>query len=56
VIPQLTDGEWYYLSNSEASGGKGGVGALRFATYGDLIDYEMNLTGTNRSAYNTNAF
>jgi len=44
VIPHPTDGGWYYTSNSESS--NGGVGTLRFASNGDVIEYDRTLEGT----------
>jgi len=44
VIPHPTDGGWYYTSNSESS--NGGVGTLRFASNGDVIEYDRTLRDT----------
>eukprot|EP01083_Nonionella_stella_P293344 997598_1 len=49
VVPHPSDGGWYYLSNSEANNGNGGVGALRFDASGAVIGYEMILRGTSRN-------
>ena len=38
-------GGWYYLSNSETSGG--GVGAFRYNANGDVMNYEMILTASS---------
>ena len=38
-------GGWYYMSNSETSGG--GVGAFRFNANGDVMNYEMILTASS---------
>lgn len=40
------DGGWVYVSNSEVAGGQGGVGALRFARDGRLVDAYRILAGT----------
>ena len=43
----LRDGGWIYVSNSERKEkGKGGVGALRFDQFGNLVAYSMILNGT----------
>lgn len=43
----LKDGGWIYVSNSERKEkGKGGVGALRFDNLGNVLAYNMILTGT----------
>ena len=42
-------GGWIYVSNSEGDNGQGGVGAITFNADGDIIDYKMLLTGTNRN-------
>mmetsp|Transcript_25687 Transcript_25687/g.83271 ORF Transcript_25687/g.83271 Transcript_25687/m.83271 type:complete len:818 (-) Transcript_25687:15-2468(-) len=41
-------GGWAYASNAERTSG-GGVGAIRFDAKGDVIEYEMILTGTRRN-------
>ena len=41
-----TDG-WVYASNSESS--SGGVGAIYFNSQGEVIDYKMLLSGTQRN-------
>ena len=38
---------WVYLSNSESS--SGGVGALYFDSHGQVINYKMLLSGTERN-------
>ena len=40
------DGGWVYVSNAERGGGNGGVGALRFAPDGSLVDAYSVLSGT----------
>jgi hypothetical protein len=40
-------GGWIYVSNSEVNLTRGGVGALKFDRYGNLINYDMLLTGTS---------
>ena len=43
----LDDGGWIYVSNSErVEQGEGGVGALRFDKDGNILSYDMILTGT----------
>lgn len=42
-------GGWVYVSNSEMSGGAGGVGALSFGANGDLRDAYSILQGTSRN-------
>jgi len=42
-------GGWIYMSNSEMGSAQGGVGALKFDSKGDVIDYRMLLRGTNRN-------
>ncbi|MGD8572115.1 MAG: DUF839 domain-containing protein [Gammaproteobacteria bacterium] len=42
-------GGWIYVSNSEMSGGAGGVGALVFGVNGDLRDAYSILEGTSRN-------
>lgn len=42
-------GGWIYVSNSEMSGGAGGVGALSFGANGDLRDAYPILQGTSRN-------
>ena len=42
-------GGWIYVSNSEADNGQGGVGAITFNAEGNVMDYKMLLTGTNRN-------
>ena len=49
IIPHPSDGGWYYVSNSEANSGSGGVRALRFDASGNVIGYERVLTGTSRN-------
>lgn len=46
-----TDGTtgWYYCSNSEDGFGGGGVGCIEFEANGEVIGYEMVLTGTSRN-------
>jgi len=43
------DGGWIYVSNSEMSRGKGGVGSLCFAKDGKLIDAYTILNNTSRN-------
>jgi len=43
------DGGWIYVSNSEMSRGKGGVGSLCFAKDGKLIDAYSILNNTSRN-------
>lgn len=43
------DGGWIYVSNSEVSGGGGGVGAIRFSAQGDIVDAYSILEGTSRN-------
>jgi len=43
------DKGWIYVSNSELSNEKGGVGALRFDQHGKMIDVYSILGGTNRN-------
>lgn len=40
---------WVYVSNSEVSNSKGGVGALYFNSDGQVIEYRMLLSGTSRN-------
>ncbi len=42
-------GEWIYVSNSETSNGGGGVGALHFDLWGNVIDAYGILAGTSRN-------
>lgn len=44
-----SDGGWIYVSNSEISGSGGGVGALRFAPDGTLVDAYPILQNTSRN-------
>lgn len=44
---EMDDGGWIYVSNSEMSLGRGGVGALRFDKNGDVIDSYPILEGTH---------
>lgn len=41
------DGGWVYVSNAESPDDRGGVGALRFAPDGELVDAYSILSGTN---------
>ncbi len=43
------DGGWIYVSNSESGVGDGGVGAIRFAGDGSIVDAYRILTGTRRN-------
>jgi hypothetical protein len=43
------DGGWIYVSNAEIAGGGGGVGAIRFAADGSIVDAYPILSGTNRN-------
>ncbi|HEY5602790.1 MAG TPA: alkaline phosphatase PhoX [Gammaproteobacteria bacterium] len=45
----ITGGGWIYVSNSEVSGGAGGVGALVFGVNGDLRNAYSVLQGTSRN-------
>jgi secreted PhoX family phosphatase len=38
---------WVYVSNSETTDGKGGVGRIKFDMHGNVLDYKMLLTGTS---------
>ena len=49
VISHPSDGGWYYVSNSEANSGNGGVGSLRFDASGNVIGYKKTLLGTSRN-------
>jgi len=42
-------GGWMYVSNAEVGGGRGGVGSITFNADGEVIDYEMIVTGTSRN-------
>lgn len=48
VFPDV-DGGWIYVSNSEMSDGRGGVGAIRFHFTGEIIDAYSILDNTNRN-------
>lgn len=41
------EGGWIYVSNSEVRGGRGGVGALRFNSAGDVVDAYSILGNTS---------
>ena len=41
------DGGWIYVSNAELRGGRGGVGALRFSSSGEVVDAYSILQGTS---------
>jgi uncharacterized protein len=41
------DGGWVYVSNSELSGNKGGVGAIRFSATGEVVDAYRILSRTH---------
>lgn len=43
------DGGWVYVSNSEVDSGGGGVGAIRFASDGTIVDAYSILDGTDRN-------
>ena len=43
------DGGWIYVSNSEMSEGRGGVGAIRFDSFGDIVNAYPILAGTSRN-------
>jgi uncharacterized protein len=43
------DGGWVYVSNSEVDGPDGGVGAIRFASDGSILDAYSILRGTDRN-------
>lgn len=49
AVFESDDGGWIYVSNSESGYKKGGVGALRFNSKGDLIDYNMILKNTTKN-------
>lgn len=42
-------GGWVYASNSEVSGGQGGVSAIKFGANGSVVDAYSILSGTNRN-------
>lgn len=44
-----SDGGWIYVSNSEVPHGRGGVGALRFNSRGDVVDAYSILDGTHNN-------
>lgn len=47
IFPWFETGGWVYVSNSEVKDkGKGGVGALYFDKYGNVVDYQRLLHGT----------
>lgn len=48
VIP-LNEGGYVYVSNSEVTGGGGGVFGLYFDDEGNVVGYEALLTGTTRN-------
>jgi len=48
VIP-LDDGGYVYVSNSEASNGKGGVYGLYFDSDGNVVEYKALLKGTSNN-------
>ncbi len=43
------DGGWVYVSNSEIGSSNGGVGAIRFASDGTIVDAYSILAGTTRN-------
>jgi hypothetical protein len=43
------DGGWIYVSNSEVGGGRGGVGALKFARDGRVVDAYRICSGTTEN-------
>jgi secreted PhoX family phosphatase len=43
------NGGWVYVSNSELSGGTGGVGAIRFDENANVVDAYSILSGTHRN-------
>lgn len=49
VFEDKETGGWIYVSNSEIEFGGGGVGAIRFDADGNVINYRMLLTGTERN-------
>ena len=49
VFEDIKTGGWVYVSNSEADNYNGGVGAVHFDADGNVVDYKMLLTGTNRN-------
>lgn len=46
---EQADGGWIYVSNSELSRGRGGVGAVRFDSQANIIDAYSILTGTSEN-------
>jgi secreted PhoX family phosphatase len=44
-----SDGGWIYVSNSEVGSGGGGVGMVRFAPDGSIVDAGSILSGTSRN-------
>lgn len=44
-----SDGGWIYVSNSEMGSGGGGVGMVRFASNGSIVDARRILSGTSRN-------
>lgn len=49
AVFETPSGGWIYTSNSERSGGNGGVGALVFDASGNIIDSYSILNETNRN-------
>lgn len=45
----MTDSGWVYVSNAELKYGRGGVGALRFNSKGEVIDSYSICSGTNNN-------
>lgn len=45
----VDDGGWIYCCNAERSNGNGGVGAIRFAADGSIVDAYSILDGTSRN-------
>lgn len=49
AVFEQADGGWIYVSNSELSRGRGGVGALRFDSQANIVDAYSILTGTSEN-------
>ncbi|MBV1882430.1 MAG: PhoX family protein [Pseudomonadales bacterium] len=46
---ETSDGGWIYVSNSELDNDRGGAGAIRFDSDGNIVDAYSILTGSNRN-------
>lgn len=46
-VREGNEGGWIYVSNSEVSGGNGGVGALTFDKNGNIIEFKVLLKSTS---------